>query len=141
MPGVKIHAQAQVADRLAAWQELALGYDRSRWAAQLAPLLQLWQSLTPSLPNFALLASSMQKLASSGTPLDACLASEIHFAQGLVNSVAAGLERLAEVILGSGTLEPKLQVDTCSPAHDLLLAGLCRNRLLVCLVNAHICLS
>ena len=84
----------------AEWQELAL----------LGPLLRLWQSLTPSLPNFAQLAASMQTLAAAQSPLDACLASEVAFAQGLVSTVAAGLGGLAEVTLGSATLEPRLQV-------------------------------
>lgn len=52
----------------------------------------------------------MQSLQSAETPLDACLASEVAFAQVLVSTVAASLSGLADVVLDAGTLTPQLQV-------------------------------
>ena len=90
---------------VSALQESALGYERSRWAAQLGPLLKLWGSLSPSIPNFAQLA-----VPSTGSPLDVCLASEVSFAQQLVASVSASLSSLSDLVVQSGVLTPQVQV-------------------------------
>lgn len=52
----------------------------------------------------------MQSVRSAESPLDACLASEVAFAEELVDCVAASLSGLADVVLGGGTLTPQLQV-------------------------------
>lgn len=64
----------------------------------------------PTLPDFTQLRATLQSLQSAKTPLEACLASEVAFAQQLVSAVAASLSGLAEVVLAAGTLTPQLQV-------------------------------
>ena len=87
-------------------QESALGYERTRWAAQLNPLIKLWQSLMPSLPQF----NAMPKPA-SGSPLDAFLASEAAFAEQIAATVSSNINSLAELVLGSGVLALETQVE------------------------------
>ncbi|KAL0047749.1 hypothetical protein WJX82_010930, partial [Trebouxia sp. C0006] len=87
-------------------QESALGYERMRWAAQLGPLLRLWESLLPSLPNFAQLALP---ITASSSPLDAFLVSEAGFAQQLITAVSTSLTSLSDVVLGSTVLTPQVQ--------------------------------
>lgn len=84
-----------------------MGYERMRWAARLGPLLRLWESLLPSLPNFAQLALP---ITASSSPLDAFLASEAGFAQQLVTTVSTSLASLSGVVLGSTVLTPQVQV-------------------------------
>lgn len=90
-------------------QDVGLGYERNKWAAQLGPLLRLWESLAPSL-------SSIVKLTvpetASKSPLDEFLVSEVTFAQQLVATVANSLSSLSDLLLGSGVLTPTVQVCT-----------------------------
>ena len=86
-------------------QDSALGFERSRWAAQLTPLLRVWQSLAPSLPQL----TTMLPLPSD-SPLDAFLTSEVAFADQLVTAVTTNISSLAELVLGSGVLTPETQV-------------------------------
>ncbi|KAL0028751.1 hypothetical protein WJX79_004868 [Trebouxia sp. C0005] len=96
--------------RITTSQESALGYERMRWAAQLRPLLRLWESLFPSVPNLAHLALPA---TASSSPLDAFLASEAGFAQQLVTTVSISLASLSEVVLGSTVLTPQVQELGC----------------------------
>ena len=86
-------------------QDSALGFERSRWAAQLTPLLKLWQSLAPSLPQLATMLPPP-----SDSPLNAFLASEVAFAEQLFTAVSSSISSLAELVLGSGVLTPETQV-------------------------------
>lgn len=89
-------------------QESALGYERNRWAAHLGPLLRLWESLLPSLPNLAQLAQP--PTAAHSQPLDLFLASEAAFAQQLVTAISSSLAGLSDLVTGAGVLTPQLQV-------------------------------
>ena len=89
-------------------QESALGYERNRWAAHLGPLLRLWGSLLPSLPNLAQL--TQPPTAAHSQPLDLFLASEAAFAQQLVTAISSSLAGLSDLVTGAGVLTPQLQV-------------------------------
>lgn len=90
-----------------ATQDVGLGYERNRWAAQLGPLFRLWESLTPSFSSITQLA--LPKTAASSS-LDEFLVSEVVFAQQLVATVAGSLGSLSDLVLASGVLTPTLQV-------------------------------
>ena len=90
-----------------AWQESALGYERTRWAQQLGPVLRLWESFTPSLFKLSQLALPA---TSAGSLLDAFLSSEVAFAQQLVVTVGTSLASLSDLVQGAGLLTPQVQV-------------------------------
>ncbi len=92
-------------------QDSALVYERNQWGLRLGPLLRLWESLAPSMPNFA-----QSTLPSTGTvsPLEAFLASEAAFAQQLVATISTGLSSLSDLVYGSGVLTPQVQVGAIS---------------------------
>lgn len=85
-----------------------MGYERNRWAAHLGPLLRLWESLLPLLPNLAQLAKP--STAGPSQPLDLFLASEAAFAQQLVTAISSTLAGLSDLVTGAGVLTPQLQV-------------------------------
>ena len=86
-----------------------MGYERNRWAAHLGPLLRLWESLLPSLPNLAHLAQP-SSTGAHPQPLDLFLAAEAAFAQQLVTAISSSLARLSDLVTGAGVLTPQLQV-------------------------------
>ena len=97
-------------------QDAGLSYERNKWAVQLAPVLRLWESLTPSLASIVKL--TLPNTASE-SPLDAFLVSEVTFAQQLVANVASSLSSLSDLVLGSGVITPTVQV--CSRPSFCLL--------------------
>ena len=88
-------------------QDVAVGYERSKWGAQLSPFFRLGDSFAPLL---ARLAQLKLPSAASQSSLDAFLVSEVAFAQQLVTTIATDLTSLSHLVLGSGILTPPLQV-------------------------------
>ena len=88
-------------------QDVAVGYEHSKWAVQLAPFFRLGESFGPLM---ARLSQLKLRAAAPTSPLDAFLVSEVAFTQQLVANLASDFSSLSDLVKGSGILTPALQV-------------------------------
>ena len=92
-------------------QRTASAFDRAAWAAQLAPLMKLWDSLAGSQPQMLHQAPQQQPAsAASAAPLDAFVAQEAAAAHLLATAVHGSLASLKQTLAGTAVLTPAVQV-------------------------------
>jgi dynein heavy chain 2 len=106
---------------LSASEGAARQFDREKWRAQLAPLLETWSKLTSTLQldsNSTLSAGSKGGNAAVLAPADAFVAMENAMALELTQHVNNALQALKKVLYGSGLLTPAIQTVAAA-----LLAG------------------
>ena len=94
---------------LFALQRTASIFDRAAWAAQLAPLMKLWDSLAASQPQ--MLHQQQQPAgAVNAAPLDAFVAQEAAAARLLATAMHGSLASLKQMLAGTAVLTPAVQV-------------------------------
>ena len=111
-----------------ALQRTASAFDRAAWAAQLAPLVKLWDSLAASQPQM-LHQAQPPAGAANAAPLDAFVAQEAAAARLLAAAVHGSLASLKQMLAGTAVLTPAVQV-SCMNAfpRDLQLPCIQSNR-------------
>lgn len=97
---------------LSASEGTARQFDREKWRAQLAPLLETWSKLTSTLQldsSNSFSASAKSSNALTVAPADAFVSMENAVALELTLHVNNALQALKKVLYGSGLLTPAIQ--------------------------------
>ena len=96
---------------LFALQRTTSAFDRAAWAAQLAPLMKLWDSLAAVQPQMLHPAQQQQPAgAANAAPLEAFVAQEAAAARLLATAVHGSLASLRQTLAGTAVLTPAVQV-------------------------------
>jgi len=122
--GLALNADRAVATRTAAHVSLSMrtlstpaeataSFDRERWAAELSPLLNLWQKLLRNHELLKLAGDAAGRHASGrlDTPVNRFVALELKKAAALVRVVDATLSSIARVVRGAELLTATVQAD------------------------------
>eukprot|EP00743_Colponemidia_sp_Colp-15_P007052 GILK01007609.1.p1 GENE.GILK01007609.1~~GILK01007609.1.p1 ORF type:complete len:2172 (-),score=437.61 GILK01007609.1:43-6558(-) len=84
-------------------------FDKEKWATQLGPLLQLWQTLSSGWPK-----TSPPTMRSNASPVDIFIFMQASDTNAIVEVVSSSLSHLSKVIYGGSLLTSSIQTQALS---------------------------